>query len=117
MRNIEDIQENFRRGVIDLAILLLLREGDKYPYQINQEIEARTNGKLQFFVGSMYGPLRRMMENGEISERKEIVGERRFRNYYHLEDKGLTYLHLLLREYENMSNGIALLVEKRKDTV
>lgn len=109
MRNIEDIQENLKRGAIDLAILTLLAEGDMYPYQINQEIEKRTDGKLKFYVGSMYGPLKRMLENGEISERRVPAGERRFRNYYHMEEKGREYLAQLQREYHDLVRGIHML--------
>ena len=115
MRNIEDIQENFKRGVIDLVILSLLEKDDMYPYQINQEIEKRTNGKLKFYVGSMYGPLRRMLENGEISERKVLAGERRFRNYYHIEQAGQEYLVLLRQEYQDLIDGIALLFHNKGD--
>ena len=50
MKNVQDIQENFKRGVIDYVILLLLSEKDMYPYQISQEVEKRSHGKLKFFV-------------------------------------------------------------------
>lgn len=115
MRNIEDIQENFKRGLIDLVILTMLAEKDMYPYQIYQEIERRTDGKLKFYVGSMYGPLRRMMENGEISEHKELAGERRIRNYYHIEQAGRDYLSALQREYQDMIEGMVLL-SRHSDT-
>lgn len=110
MRNIEDVRENFKRGVIDLAILLLLEKEDMYPYQIGQEVQKRTQGKLQFFVGSMYGPLRRMMQHGEISEHTELAGVRRFRNYYHLEEKGRVYLKQLKEEYQTLSEGVQILL-------
>ena len=115
MRNIEDIQENFKRGVIDLIILGLLEQEDMYPYQIHQEIERRSGDRLKFFVGSMYGPLRRMLENGEISERKVPVGPRRVRNYYHLEEAGVQYLNLLRREYFEMTEGMALIFQQKED--
>ena len=111
MRTVEDVRENFKRGVIDLAILLLLEKEDMYPYQINQEVEKRTDGKLQFFVGSMYGPLRRMMANGEITEHRELAGARRFRNYYHLEEKGRAYLRLLKQEYAMLAAGVEILMK------
>ncbi|MBQ8356921.1 MAG: PadR family transcriptional regulator [Clostridia bacterium] len=115
MRNIEDIQENLKRGVIDLVILTLLTQGDMYPYQINQEIEKRTSGNLKFYVGSMYGPLRRMLENGEISERRELAGKRRFRNYYHIEQAGYDYLSILQKEYQDMIKGMTMLIQSTED--
>lgn len=111
MKNVQDIQENFKRGVIDYVILLLLSEKDMYPYQISQEVEKRSHGKLKFFVGSMYGPIRRLMANNEITERREVVGERRFRNYYHMEEAGKEYLAALQKEYRDLISGIRYLTQ------
>lgn len=111
MKDIQDIQENFKRGIIDYVILLLLNETDMYPYQISQEVNARSRGKLNFFVGSMYGPIRRMVENNEITERRVVVGERRFRNYYHIEPAGKAYLAAMQKEYNSLITGIRHLAQ------
>lgn len=116
MRSIEDIQENFKRGIIDLVILTLLEKEDMYPYQINQELQSRTKGVLTFYLSSLYTPIRRMLQNGEISERKVSAGERRYRNYYHMEENGRQYLAQLRREYANMMEGIALLNQDREES-
>lgn len=109
MRNLEDICENYKRGIIDLVILSLLEKEDMYPYQINQEVQKRSEELLHFYLTSLYPPIRRMLQNEEISERKVLAGERRYRNYYHIEEKGREYLQQLRQEYEAMSRGIALL--------
>ena len=111
MKEVQDIQENFKRGIIDYVILLLLNEEDMYPYQISQEVTERSHGKLKFFVGSMYGPIRRMMANNEITERRVIVGERRFRNYYHIEPAGKEYLSAMQKEYNDLIAGIRYMVQ------
>ncbi len=103
MKEVQDIQENFKRGVIDYVILLLLNEKDMYPYQISQEVTERSRGKLKFFVGSMYGH--------EITERRVIVGERRFRNYYHIEPAGKEYLNAMQKEYNDLIAGIRYMAQ------
>ncbi len=111
MRSLEDVQENLRRGFIDLMILSLLAREDMYGYQLNQEIEKRTKGKMVLLVGSMYSPLRRMIENKEVTERREMAGARRFRIYYHIEAPGLEYLNMLIHEYHQMTQSLDLLIE------
>ena len=55
--------------------------------------------------GSLYGPLYRMEERKLISSRKELVGEKRFRNYYHIEDAGKEYLEFSVNEFKTIFDG------------
>ena len=78
--------------MIELLILSMLVKQDMYVYDIKQEIAKRSEGEFILRDGSMYGPMYRMLERGLISSRQELVGEKRFRKYYHLEDLGKEYL-------------------------
>ncbi len=107
----DDIQENMKRGIMEMLVLHLLSLEDMYGYQIKQEIEARSNGAITLKEGSLYGPLYRMIEKKFVTERQEFVGQRRFRNYYHLEPLGREYLNVIRAEYENISNGTKLILD------
>ncbi len=86
------VDENIQSGLSELWILSLLAERDMYTYEIRQELVRRSNGTLRLKDGSMYAPMYRMRARGLISVRRETVGKRRARMYYHLEESGRTYL-------------------------
>ena len=80
------IRDNvFQRGVMALILLSLLRREDMYGYQLVQETERRSGGRLKTQEGSLYPVLYRLQEQGLISDRRVLVGKRMTRVYYHLE--------------------------------
>lgn len=105
-----DIEENVRSGIVELLILQLLSETDMYGYQIKQELARRTNDCFVMKEGSLYGPLYRMSERKLISSHKELVGEKRFRNYYHIEDAGREYLEYGKSELRFIFDGVSSLL-------
>ena len=88
----KDIYENVRSGITELLILHLLCERDMYGYEIRSTLTERTKGAFELKEAALYGPLYRMSSRGLISSRKELVGEKRFRVYYHIEEEGKQYL-------------------------
>lgn len=100
--------DNFKRGTVEIAVLCVLTDGDKYGYQIVQEITERSGGLFVVPLGTLYPVLYRFTESGFISDRDEIVGKR-LRKYYHLEDAGKEYYGVLLEEYRKTAQGIDLL--------
>lgn len=97
--------DNFRRGTVELAVLCVLLTGEKYGYQIVQEISERSGGLFSIPLGTLYPVLYRFSESGYISDRDEIVGKR-LRKYYKLTESGKSYYDSLLEEYRNMTSGI-----------
>jgi DNA-binding PadR family transcriptional regulator len=61
-------------------ILVALAEGERHGYAIMREVAERTGGKLRLGPGTMYGSIRRMLEDGLI---EESDGDAR-RRYYRL---------------------------------
>lgn len=101
----DDIEENLKYGTVEVLILKLLSERDMYGYEIKTELYKRSNEAVVIKEGSLYGPLYRMQEKKLISSRKEMVGPKRFRNYYHLDDDGKQYLEIALERLETFFNG------------
>ncbi len=93
------VEENIRSGLIELWILSMLTNKDMYTYEIKQELIKISGGTLQMRDGSMYGPMYRMLNRGLISSRQEIVGAKRFRNYYHIEETGREYLKYSVKKF------------------
>ncbi len=68
-------------------ILLALAEGERHGYAIMREVAEQTNGQMRLGPGTLYGSIRRMLEDGIIEESEErpdpaLDDERR--RYYRL---------------------------------
>ncbi len=100
------ISDNLKRGTIELMLLTLLKEGDKYGYQLSQTLDERSDGLFTIKETSMYPTLYRLQSKGLISDYKEKVGVRRTRVYYHLEPNGNAYLEAIRQEYLSLNRGI-----------
>lgn len=103
-------QNNYRRGVMSLVLLSLLKREDMYGYQLVQETERSSGGRLTTQEGSLYPVLYRLLEQGLISDRKVLVGKRMTRVYYHLEPAGEEKLRELIAEYESVTAGVFAII-------
>ena len=99
-------QSSFRRGGMSLVILSLLKREDMYGYQLVQETEKQSGGRLTTQEGSLYPVLYKLLDQGFVSDRKVLVGKRMQRVYYHLEPSGEERLKELIREYEDVTQGV-----------
>ena len=72
-------------------ILVALADRERHGYGIMQDIAARTDGKMRLSPGTLYGSIKRMLEQGLIQESEErpdpeLDDERR--RYYHITEFG-----------------------------
>ena len=104
-------QSSFRRGVMSLVILGLLKKEDMYGYQLVQETERQSGGRIVTQEGSLYPVLYKLVDQGLISDRKVLVGRRMTRVYYHLEPTGEQRLKELTQEYEEITKGVLQIIE------
>lgn len=107
----DSTQNSFRRGVMSLVLLGLLKKEDMYGYQLVQETERLSGGRIVTQEGSLYPVLYKLLDQGYISDRRVKVGKRMTRIYYHLESSGEKRLQELLREYEELTQGIFMIVK------
>lgn len=105
-----------RKAGTDLVLLSLLKEKDMYGYELRRLITEYSDQLYEIPEGSMYIFLYRLSETGLISERKELVGKRRMRVYYHLEPAGEAYLERLYGMFQNSLKGLTLLISKTMGT-
>lgn len=102
----------FQRGVMGLILLSLLRREDMYGYQLVQETERCSGGRLKTQEGSLYPVLYRLQEQGLISDRRVQTGKRMTRVYYHLEPAGEARLAEMIQEYESMMAGVLSIIRE-----
>lgn len=51
-----------------LHILIALGDGERHGYSIMQEVAERTDGRVRMSPGTLYGSIKRMLEEGLIEE-------------------------------------------------
>lgn len=72
-------------------ILLALAGEERHGYGIMQEVAVRSNGRMRLGPGTLYGSIKRMIEQGlieESDERPDPALDDERRRYYHLTDFG-----------------------------
>jgi DNA-binding PadR family transcriptional regulator len=95
-----------------LHILIALSDGDAHGYAIMQDVSARTQGKIRLSPGTLYGAIKRLLEDGlidEVEKRSALPGEDERRRYYRLTKLGrLVTLAELARMEETLKQARGL---------
>lgn len=111
---------SFKMGTVEMLILYLLNQKDLYGYELTMLLLELSEGDYSLAEGSLYPILYRLLEKGYITDREEIVGKRRLRVYYHIEESGKSRLKDLLEDYQRTCDGIARIlassISKKKET-
>ncbi|GIJ34072.1 PadR family transcriptional regulator [Verrucosispora sp. WMMD703] len=81
-----DRRGQWLRGVLDLCVLALLRDGESYGYQLAQSLDAAGVGPIQ--GGTLYPVLLRLQRTGLVTARWREGDSGPARKYYQLTDDG-----------------------------
>jgi DNA-binding PadR family transcriptional regulator len=66
-------------------VLVALADGDKHGYAILKDVTQRTAGKVVLGTGTLYGIIKRLLDEGWIEEvRRRPAGDDARRRYYRL---------------------------------
>jgi DNA-binding PadR family transcriptional regulator len=96
-------------------ILLSLVDGEQHGYGIMQHVLDRTDGKVRLWPATLYGSLKRLIENGLIVEsasRPTAELDDARRRYYRLTPLGRRVLDL---ESERLKDLVNILDRRRKE--
>lgn len=99
-------RSNFKMGTVEMIILFLLDKKDLYGYELSLLIKELSGGNLIIAESSLYPVLYKLLEKKYISDSEVVIGKRRVRVYYHIEESGKKRLADLIEDYTNTSNGI-----------
>ncbi|WP_043932459.1 PadR family transcriptional regulator [Bacillus sp. EB01] len=98
----------FKKGVLELCVLVLLNKKDRYGYELVQKISEQ----IDISEGSAYPLLRRLTKEGYFTTYLKESTEGPPRKYYKLTDNGRTYLNDLLQEWKDFANGVNQLIKE-----
>ena len=80
----------------EFYILLSLAMKSRQGYEIMKQVEKDSDGKVAMGPGTLYGSIKRMLDNHLI---EEVAGENQRRKYYTLTEKGRNSLAFELQRY------------------
>ena len=98
----------FKKGVLELCVLVLLDKQDRYGYELVQKISEQ----IDISEGSVYPLLRRLTKDGYFTTYLQESSEGPSRKYYKLTDIGREYLYSLIQEWQEFSNGVNQLIRE-----
>ena len=99
-------RSSFKMGTVEMLVLFLLSKKDLYGYEITTLIRKLSEGDLVISESTLYPTFYKLLEKGYITDKEVVIGKRRIRVYYHLEDKGADRLAELLEDYNKTTIGI-----------
>lgn len=100
-----DVQSQLPLTEATFLILLSLVSQPRHGYAIMKEAAEMSNGRVLFSTGTLYGAIKRMLEQGWIERFDESVVDGRPRIAYRLTDLGQ---RILKAEMARMQNLIAV---------
>ncbi|WP_090990928.1 PadR family transcriptional regulator [Bacillus sp. OV322] len=98
----------FKKGVLELCVLVLLDKKDRYGYELVQKI----SDQIEISEGSVYPLLRRLTKEEYFTTYLQESSEGPSRKYYKLTDKGRNYLKELIAEWNEFTNGVNTLIKE-----
>lgn len=98
----------FKKGVLELCVLILLKNNDRYGYELIQKISE----KFEISEGSIYPVLRRLTSEGYFTTYIKESNEGPSRKYYQLTKEGEQRLIQLSAEWQSFSNAVNELIKE-----
>ncbi|HTN69089.1 MAG TPA: PadR family transcriptional regulator [Dysgonamonadaceae bacterium] len=110
--NVENIQSQMRKGVLEYCILSIIKRGEVYPSDIIEEVK---NAGLNLFEGTLY-PLLNRLKNADILSYRWVESTTGPpRKYFSLTDKGLMFYEHLESTWNELSGSVEILIAKTNE--
>jgi PadR family transcriptional regulator PadR len=97
------------KGILDLAVLAVLRDEDGYGYDILRRL--RAGGLDEVGDASVYGTLRRLFQAGALTTYVVPSEEGPHRKYYALNKAGIAQLELSGKVWRQFADSVNALLE------
>ena len=93
------MNNQFKKGVLDLCVLTILKKGDSYGYDVADTLSR----KIQMSDGTVYPILRKLASDGLVSTYLKESQNGPPRKYYSLTDKGRDRLKTDMEEWKEFT--------------
>lgn len=100
-------EQQMKKGVLEMLVLQLLLEKEKYGYQLICELKEKSRGMFLLKEGTLYPILYRMENDGLVVSRwSEPKGKEVSKKYYSLAEEGRETLMLLKELWRSFSGNV-----------
>lgn len=99
------IREALKKATTEMLVLYVLRRKSMYTYEMMQEIDRMSEGKITF--NTLYQAIYRLQSFHYIEEEGKVVSEdNRIRIYFAINESGEDYLQKLIAEYRSFTAAV-----------
>ena len=105
------MEKSLLTGSTALLVLKLLEEGDKYGYQMVEELRRRSDKTFELKSGTLYPLLHTLEQKGSIQSWEEATAGGRPRRYYHLTEQGRRQLEEKEAEWRTYARAMLQVLE------
>jgi PadR family transcriptional regulator, regulatory protein PadR len=98
----------FKKGVLELCVLILISNKDQYGYELAQHI----SNKIEVAEGTLYPLLRRLTKEEYLSTYLKESTEGPPRKYYSLTESGREYMNMLMSEWQQFAHAVNQLIKE-----
>jgi PadR family transcriptional regulator, regulatory protein PadR len=102
-------ETQLRKGLVELAVLATIGQGETYGYRIVEELE-RLEG-LELTESTVYPVLARLARDRFLAVRTEISPAGPTRRYYCLTTEGQRHLRHMRESWNKVSRSVSTLIE------
>ncbi|MDH8679310.1 PadR family transcriptional regulator [Fusibacter bizertensis] len=101
----DNLQKQFKKGILDIIVLNLLSQNDAYGYEIISQLDALSSGYYLLKEGSLYPVLYRLEDKRFIESYRKTEGTERAvpRKYYRITKEGVLHLSEMKEEWLQFS--------------
>lgn len=106
-KNSEKWLNQLKKGILELSVLLILKKGDSYGYEI-----VKTMNQLEAFTisqAAIYPVLKRLLTAQYITSYWVEVENNPARKYYKITEEGISLLTQRMVDYESLYTAIQFL--------
>ena len=100
------MDRELKRGSLEMLLLALVREEERYGYELGAALEERSGGELSVSGGTLYPVLYRLEEDGHLETRWEAEGRGAPRKYYDITETGRKELERRLAQWRRYTEAV-----------
>lgn len=108
------MEKNGLAGSTSLLVLSLLRDGDKYGYEMISQLALRSEGVFELKEGTLYPVLHQLEREGCLESYSAQAASGRTRKYYRLTSKGVRTLEAQEAEYHKVTGAVEQVLRRSR---
>ena len=96
-REVFEMENQMKRGLLDVCVLAAIKNEDSYGYQIVKDMSPY----VEISESTLY-PILRRLETGQMLTVRTAEHNGRLRKYYHITETGLARLNAFKEEWQEL---------------